>query len=115
MEIVRPEAQKMGLSLLTVTSGGFAKRTDFEEYRLQSRGGKGIINIKVTKKNGHVAGVLSLSTEDEIMVATEKAMMVRCPVKEIRMTGRNTQGVKLISLEKSDFVSSIARVVTKEE
>ena len=115
MEIVRPEAKKMGLSLLTVTSGGFAKRTDFEEYRLQSRGGKGIINIKVTGKNGYVVGIQSVSEQDEIMVATEKAMMVRCLVKEIRMTGRNTQGVKLISLEKSDFVSSIARVVIKEE
>ena len=115
MEIVRPESKKMGLSLLTVTSGGFAKRTDFEEYRLQSRGGKGIINIKVTGKNGYVVGIQSISEQDEIMVATEKAMMVRCLVKEIRMTGRNTQGVKLISLEKSDFVSSIARVVVKEE
>jgi len=115
MEIVRPEAKKMGLSLLTVTSGGFAKRTDFEEYRLQSRGGKGIINIKVTGKNGYVVGIQSVSEQDEIMVATEKAMMVRCLAKEIRMTGRNTQGVKLISLEKSDFVSSIARVVIKEE
>lgn len=115
LEVVPAEAKKMGLTLLTVTSGGFAKRTDFDEYRLQSRGGKGIINIKVTKKNGLVKGIKSVSADDEIMAVTQKAMMVRCLVKEIRQTGRNTQGVRLISLEKDDSVSSIAKVVAKEE
>ncbi len=115
MEVLPLEAEKMGLTLLTVTTGGFAKRTTFGEYRLQSRGGKGIINIKTTPRNGEVAGVTSANNEDEIMAITQKGMIVRCPVKDIRQTGRSTQGVRLISLEKNDIVTSIAKVVAKEE
>jgi DNA gyrase subunit A len=115
MEVVPPEAKKMSLTLLTVTSGGFAKRSEFDEYRLQSRGGKGVINIKVTKRNGEVVEVKSVSEEDEIMTVTQKGMVVRCAVKDIRKTGRNTQGVRLISLDKEDNVSSIAKIVTKED
>ncbi len=115
MEVIHAEAEKMKLTLLTVTTGGFAKRTAFSEYRLQSRGGKGIINIKTTSRNGEVAGVASVNNEDEIMSVTQKGMIVRCPVKDIRQTGRNTQGVRLISLEKGDTVSCIAKVVAKEE
>ncbi len=115
MEVLPPEAKKMSLTLLTVTSGGFAKRSEFDEYRLQSRGGKGVINIKVTKRNGEVVEVKSVSEEDEIMTVTQKGMIVRCAVKDIRKTGRNTQGVRLISLDKEDNVSSIAKIVTKED
>jgi DNA gyrase subunit A len=115
LEVLPPEAKKMDLALLTVTAGGFAKRSEFNEYRLQSRGGKGIINIKVTKRNGEVSGICSVSNDDEIMTVTQKGMIVRCPVKDIRKTGRNTQGVRLISLEKGDSVSCVAKVVTKEE
>lgn len=115
MEVVPAEADKMKLALLTVTSGGFAKRTTFSEYRLQSRGGKGTINIKTTPRNGEVSGIASVNNDDEIMSVTQQGMVVRCPVKDIRQTGRNTQGVRLISLEKADMVSSIAKVVAKEE
>jgi len=115
MEVIPTEAEKMKLTLLTVTAGGFAKRTTFEDYRLQSRGGKGIINIKTTSRNGEVAGVASVNNEDEIMSVTQKGMIVRCPVKDIRQTGRNTQGVRLISLEKHDSVASVAKVVAKED
>ncbi|MGD9014427.1 MAG: DNA gyrase subunit A [Candidatus Omnitrophota bacterium] len=115
MEVIPAEAEKMKLTLLTVTTGGFAKRTTFEEYRLQSRGGKGIINIKTTSRNGEVAGVASVNNEDEIMSVTQKGMVVRCPVKDIRQTGRNTQGVRLISLEKHDSVASVAKVVVQED
>jgi DNA gyrase subunit A len=110
MEIVQPK-----LALLTVTARGFVKRTLLEQYRLQSRGGKGILNIKVTDKNGPVVGVLGVREEDEIMVVTQKGMVIRCPVREIRMCGRNAQGVRLISLEEEDRVSSVAKVVAKEE
>jgi DNA gyrase subunit A len=115
MEVVPPESKKLGLYLLTVTAGGFAKRTDFDEYRLQSRGGKGIINIKVTAKIGTVVGMASVTEEDEVMTVTKQAMMVRCAVKDIRKTGRNTQGVRLISLDKDDAVASLAKVVAKED
>lgn len=115
MEALPQEAKKMDLALLTVTSGGFAKRTEFQEYRLQSRGGKGTINIKVTKKNGEVVGATSVSGDDEIMTVTQRGMIVRCAVKDIRKSGRNTQGVRLISLDKNDKVASIAKVVAKED
>lgn len=115
MEVVPAEAKKMNMTFLTVTSGGFAKRSDFDEYRLQSRGGKGIINIKVTSKNGAVMGTKVVTEDDEIMSVTQKGMIVRCPVKDIRKTGRNTQGVRLISLDKGDTVASVAKVVAKED
>ncbi|MCM8770452.1 MAG: DNA gyrase subunit A [Candidatus Omnitrophica bacterium] len=116
MEVFVPEIDKRkDLTLLTVTRGGFAKRSSFEEYRLQARGGKGIINLKVTAKNGEVVSIEVVNDDDEIMAITQKGMVVRCPVKDIRSTGRNTQGVRLISLEKGDTVSAIAKVVTKED
>ena len=110
MEIVSPEA-----SLLTITSGGFGKRTSFKEYRRQSRGGKGVINVKVTKKNGEVVGLKSVTEQDEVMLITHNGMVVRCPIKDIRAVGRNTQGVHIIRLAGKDHVSSIASVVKKEE
>jgi DNA gyrase subunit A len=116
MRVVAAQIDKQpDLTLLSVTAGGFAKRTAFSEYRLQSRGGKGIINIKVTGKNGEVVGLEIVSREDEIMAVTHKGMIVRTPVRDIRKTGRNTQGVRLIALDKDDSVSSVAKVVAKEE
>jgi DNA gyrase subunit A len=115
LEVLPSEIKKMDLTLLTVTAGGFAKRTEFSEYRLQSRGGKGIINIKVTEKNGVVSGIKAVAEDDEIMTVTQHGMVVRCLVKDIRKTGRNTQGVKLISVEKQDRVTGIAKVVAKED
>jgi len=101
-------------TLLSVTENGFSKRTEAQEYRLQSRGGKGIINLKVTAKNGPVVGLKLVSDNDEIMIMTEKGMVVRCAVKDIRATGRSAQGVRIIKLEKSDKVASVARVVKEE-
>ncbi len=102
-------------TLLTVTSGGYAKRSDFNEYRIQSRGGKGIINVKVTERNGHVVGALPVMPGDEIMTVTKNGMMVRCPPEDIRQTGRSAQGVRLISLKSGDEVSSVANIVAKDE
>lgn len=107
-------AKKDGMCL-TVTENGFSKRTSFSQYRLQSRGGKGIINLKVTKKNGSVVGVKTVSGKDELMAITEKGMFLRCLVKDIRVTGRSAQGVRLIRLEKEDRVSSVAPVIIEED
>ncbi len=115
MAVMSPGIEKTGSTFLSVTSRGFAKRTNFDDYRQQSRGGKGIININVTEKNGYVVRSLAATPEDEIMAMTKNGMVVRCPVKGIRQTGRNTQGVKLINLGKDDVVSSVASVVAKEE
>ncbi|MCM8781579.1 MAG: DNA gyrase subunit A [Candidatus Omnitrophica bacterium] len=110
MEVVEKDA-----TLLSVTENGFGKRTDFSEYRVQSRGGKGIINIKTSKKNGLAVAVNSVTDKDEFMLITEKGMIVRCAIKDIRTTGRSTQGVRLIKLEAKDKVASIARVIPEQE
>jgi DNA gyrase subunit A len=115
MEIISAELAKTGATILTVTSGGFAKRTLLDEYRIQSRGGKGIINVKVTQKNGEAVALNCVLPDDELMTITQKGMMVRCPVKDIRETGRNAQGVRLMSLEKGDVVTSVAKIVAKDE
>ena len=115
MEIISSELAKTGATILTVTSGGFAKRTGLDEYRVQSRGGKGIINVKVTQKNGEAVALNCVVPDDELMTITQKGMMVRCSVKDIRETGRNAQGVRLISLEKGDIVTSVAKILAKDE
>ena len=115
MQVFPSDIAKTGSALLSVTSLGFAKRTDFNEYRTQSRGGKGIINMKITAKNGSVIGVLAVMPDDEIMAVTKHGMIVRCPTRDIRQCARGTQGVRLISLQKEDIVSSVAHVVAKDE
>ncbi|MEA3328393.1 MAG: DNA gyrase subunit A [Candidatus Omnitrophota bacterium] len=109
MEIVEPKA-----TLFTITTNGYGKRTFLSQYRLIGRGGKGVINIKTSKKNGTVAGVETVVDDDQLMVITESGMVVRCASRGIRVMGRNTQGVKIISLKSKDKVVSIAKIVTKE-
>jgi DNA gyrase subunit A len=102
-------------AVLTVTELGFAKRTPFKEYRLTSRGGKGIINIKVTGKNAEAVSLKTVSDKDELMVITQNGMFLRCAVKDIRITGRSSQGVHLIKLQSKDRVSCVAPVIAEEE
>ena len=115
MRVFPFDIEKTGSTLLSVTSLGFVKRSEFGEYSTQAIGGKGIINVKVTQKNGHVVGVLTVVGDDEIMAVTKMGMIVRCSIKDIRQTGRSTQGVRLISINKDDAVSSVANVVAKED
>ena len=106
MEVVDQKAQ-----LLSVTEKGFGKRSEVGEYRMTSRGGKGVTNMKVTDKNGEVVGVQCVTDKDDLMVMTQQGMSVRCSVKDIRETGRVAQGVRLINLKKAnDKVSAIAKV-----
>ena len=109
-EIVNPKA-----TALTVTQNGFGKKTLFDQYRVQSRGGKGIINIKVSEKNGKVVNVLTVAEEDEIIIVTTSGMVVRCPVSQIRTSGRNAVGVHVMRLKDKDKIASATRVVAKEE
>ncbi|MFH0762977.1 MAG: DNA gyrase subunit A [Candidatus Omnitrophota bacterium] len=102
-------------TILTVTELGFVKRTLAEAYRLTSRGGKGVINIKVTAKNGEAVSLKSVSDKDELMVITQNGMFLRCAVKDIRSSGRSSQGVRLIKLQGTGRVSCIAQVVAEEE
>ena len=115
MIVFPPDISKTGRTLLSVTQKGFAKRSTFDDYRIQTRGGKGIINVKVTERNGLVVGVLAVMKDDEIMSVTKTGMIVRCSPDEIRQTGRSAVGVKLVSLKGDDMVTSIANVVSKED
>ena len=101
-------------SLLSVTEKGFGKRTGFDAYRMQSRGGSGVINLKVVEKNGAVVGIKSVRDEDEIMLISQSGMVVRVAVSGISRVGRSTQGVRVITLKKTDKLTSVASVVAKE-
>jgi len=102
-------------TLLVAGENGIGKRTKFDEYRTQSRGGKGIITMKTTDKTGKVVGALTVIDSDEMMLLTQQGQMVRTPVDKIREAGRNTQGVKLINLNAGDKLTAIARVVSESE
>src|SRR5271163_3210533 len=102
-------------TLLVAGEHGIGKRTAFDEYRVQSRGGKGIITMKTNEKTGRVVGALTVTDSDEIMLLTQQGQMVRTPVKDIREAGRNTQGVKLINLTAGDKLTAIARVISETD
>ncbi|MBU1925354.1 MAG: DNA gyrase subunit A [Candidatus Omnitrophica bacterium] len=110
MEVVRKDT-----TLLTVTENGFGKRSSIVEYRVQSRGGKGIINIKTTETNGLVVGLNTITEQDDIVLITSSGMVVRCAIKDVRVTGRSTQGVRLMRLKDKDKVVAVARLAAKEE
>jgi DNA gyrase subunit A len=101
--------------LLVAGENGIGKRTPFDDYRRQSRGGKGIITMKTGEKTGDVVGALTVRETDEIMLITNKGQMVRTRVKEIRETGRNTMGVKLMDLRNGEKLQAIAPVVSQAE
>ena len=108
--IVDPDAM-----LLVAGENGIGKRTRFDDYRRQSRGGKGIITMRTGEKTGVVVGALTVRETDEIMLITNKGQMVRTRVKEIRETGRNTMGVKLMDLRNGEKLQAIAPVVSQAE
>ena len=103
------------LALLTVTNQGYGKRTQFRAYRSQSRGGSGVINIKVVERKGTVVGIESVKAEDEVMIISTQGMIIRIPTKGIRVMGRSTQGVRLITLKPGDEVRAVAPVFSYEE
>ncbi|RPH87306.1 MAG: DNA gyrase subunit A [Desulfobacteraceae bacterium] len=102
-------------TLLTVTENGFGKRTHTEEYRKQARGGKGIITMKTTERNGSVVGVLPVTDEDDLMIITDGGKIIRLRAKDLSIIGRNTQGVRLINLDEQEKLVGVARAVKREE
>lgn len=100
-----------GSTLLVASENGLGKRTSFEEYRKQSRGGKGIITMKVTDKTGPVVGAVTVTEEDELMLMTSTGQSIRIRVSEIRETGRNAQGVKLLTLKDKESLQDISIVI----
>jgi DNA gyrase subunit A len=101
-------------SLLTLCENGFGKRTVFDEYRTQGRGGSGIINIRATKRNGRVVAMKTVTDSDELMMITYQGMIVRIGVEGIRTIGRATQGVRMITLKPDDTLVAVARVVSED-
>jgi DNA gyrase subunit A len=95
-------------SLLTVSEHGYGKRTPYEDYRLQSRGGSGVINIKTNERNGQVVAMLAAKEGDHLMMVSERGMIVRTEVGQVRMTGRNTLGVRLMKLDENDRLVACA-------
>jgi DNA gyrase subunit A len=114
-KVVSMEILTLGFDILTVSEGGYGKRTEMDEYRLQSRGGKGIITMKTTDKTGQVVGVQQVTEDDELMLISNRGKIIRLRIKDIRVIGRNTQGVRLIELEEGERVVSLARLAEKEE
>jgi DNA gyrase subunit A len=102
-------------TLLVVTEKGMGKVTDLTEYRVQNRGGKGIITQKITDKTGMVVSLMEMVQDDEIMLITKQGVIIRSGVNEVRNTGRNAQGVRLVNLDANDVVCSVARVITEKE
>ena len=94
MDILSPGA--IGVSILSVTENGFGKRSPVDDYRLQSRGGKGVITIKTTARNGKLVGTQQITEQDDVMLITDRGKIIRLRGGEIRLISRNTQGVKLI-------------------
>ncbi|MCH8913682.1 MAG: DNA gyrase subunit A, partial [Planctomycetes bacterium] len=103
-----------GFSLLTVCENGYGKRTDIEEYRLIRRGGKGVINIKTTERNGKVVALKAVRDSDELMMITTKGIMLRTKLDAVREIGRATQGVRLIKLDQGDKLVAVTRVAQEE-
>jgi DNA gyrase subunit A len=107
-------AQQEG-AILTATEFGYGKRTNLEEYRVQGRGGQGIISIQTSARNGQVVGAVQVCDEDQIMLITNGGTLVRTPVKHVSLVGRNTQGVRLINLSNEEKLVGLERVIEDED
>jgi DNA gyrase subunit A len=110
IEVVRPD-----VTLLTLTTNGYGKRTAIGEYRQQGRGGMGLIDIKTEGRNGQVVGVTQVEDNEQVMIVTSGGKIIRTGVHEVSVIGRNTMGVRLIRLDKGEKVVSFARLGEREE
>jgi DNA gyrase subunit A len=104
-----------GHTVLTVCENGFGKRSEIEEYRKTKRGGLGVINIKTPERNGKVIGILDVVNQDELMMISQGGMMVRVSLADLRIIGRATQGVRLISLKPGDKLTSVVRIEEEKD
>ena len=112
MEIVN---EMTGSTLFTVTENGFGKRTELTEYRLQSRGGKGVITIKTTDRNGCVVDIKQVTDENDLMLISDQGKIIRISVAQFSVIGRNTQGVRLMVTEEAERLVAVAKLAEKEE
>jgi DNA gyrase subunit A len=107
--------RRNGTSILVATEGGYGKRSETQEYRVSHRGGKGIFTVKTTEKTGRMVAIKEVLDTDDIVVVTEKGIVIRQHASEIRVAGRNTQGVRLIRLDAGDTISDVAAVPSEDE
>ncbi|HOX37189.1 MAG TPA: DNA gyrase subunit A [Candidatus Brocadiia bacterium] len=114
-EVVGLAVVNADMTLLTVCEKGYGKRSEFTEYPAHHRGGQGVIDIQTTKRNGPVIAALGVHKDDEVMLMTRQGKVVRTAAKKISRVGRNTQGVRLISLDEQDILVGVARVVPEDE
>ena len=114
-EVIGMVVIKREATLLVVTEKGMGKCTGVDEYRVQKRGGKGIITVHRTEKTGDVVALKEVLSDDELMLITKHGIVIRMPVKGIRVSGRNTQGVRLVNLDEGDLVMDVARVVSEDD
>ncbi|RNC67680.1 MAG: DNA gyrase subunit A [Desulfuromonadales bacterium] len=113
MEIINENA--VGSTIFTATENGYGKRTELDEYRVQSRGGKGIITIKTTDRNGCVVAIKQVTDENDLMLITDQGKILRMPVAGFSVIGRNTQGVRLMVTEAEERIVAVAKLAEKEE
>jgi DNA gyrase subunit A len=106
---------KRQCTLLVVTNKGYGKRSDIQDYRTAHRGGKGVITVKTSDKNGKMIAMMEVVDTDELVIITTKGMVIRQAVKNLRVMGRNTQGVRVIKLKVSDTIADIAKVISEDE
>ena len=107
--------KRSATTILVVTDKGFGKRSDVADYRVTKRGGKGIITIKAGDKNGNMIAIREALDNDDIILVTNKGIIIRQHIKDIRVMGRNTLGVRLISLGQNDTLSAVATVSAEDE
>lgn len=113
MEVIDPNAT--GSTIFTITENGFGKRTDLDEYRGQSRGGKGLITIKTSARNGLVIGVMQVADENQLMVITDQGKILRVPIRGFSVIGRNTQGVRVMVTEEHEKIVAVAKLAERDE
>jgi DNA gyrase subunit A len=114
-EVVGMVVIKREATLLVVTEKGLGKCSEVSDYRVQKRGGKGILTLNRTAKTGDVVALMEVVPEDELMLMTRQGIAIRSKVSEIRVTGRAAQGVKLVALDDQDVVSAVARVIPDDK
>ncbi|MDD5318037.1 MAG: DNA gyrase subunit A [Candidatus ainarchaeum sp.] len=114
-EVIGMEVAEEGKDLLTVCENGFGKRTPVSEHRVQGRGGHGVINIQASERNGNVVAIASVTDEDELILVSSGGVIIRVPSREIRVTGRNAQGVRIMRLDEGVKVVAMDRVAREAE
>jgi DNA gyrase subunit A len=114
-EVISMVTADEDLSLLILSENGYGKRTKIDDFRLQHRGGSGIIAMKVTEKTGNLSAAVEVGDSEDVMIITEKGVVIRQRVEQVSIIGRNTQGVRMIRLDESDKVSDMALVIQSEE